>query len=262
MSRFQSEKQVQARNLSGRKLSRRDFTSRTLALGVSSFAMGAFLQACGGSGGSDEASGQITVWTWPDNDKTFAKTTPIFEKKFPNIKVKVQAFDNTTYHDKLLAALVSGSGPDVAMIEIGNVAKFKGKPGFVDLAQAPYNATQSKANYAAYSWKYVADEQTGKLFALPKNTGPGGLFYRRDLFEQAGLPTEPEKVHELLKDWDAFLAVGKQLAVKDKQWMVATPGQIFNTIRAEAGVSFYDEQGNLQIRQAAFKTALQHTQEA
>lgn len=256
-------------SLLDRRISRRDFTTRAVALGLSSSAIGSLLDACGSGGGSTGGStggnsGQITVWTWPDNDKTFAKTVPIFEQKFPNIKVNVQAFANadTDYANKILTALVSGTGPDVAMIEIGVIAKFKSKPGFVDLSQDPYNATQYKSNYAAYSWNYVADQQTGKIFALPKNTGPGGLFYRRDVFQKAGLPTEPDQVHALLKDWDAFLSVGKQLTVSGKQWMVGVPSQIFHTMIAEAGFSYYDAKGNLQLDNPTFRTAMQYTKNA
>lgn len=252
-------------DLLAHKISRRHFTSRAIASGLSVSAVSTLLAACGGGGGessSGGSSGQITVWTWPDNDKTFEKTIPIFQKKFPKITVKVQAFDANSYHDKLLAALVSGAGPDVAMVEIGNIAKFKGKPGFVDLAQDPYNARQYKSNYAAYSWNYVADEQTGKIFTLPKNTGPGALFYRRDLFEKAGLPTEPDAVHALLKDWDAFLSVGKKLSISGKQWMVATPGQIFNTMRAQAKLSYYDASGKLLVDTPPYHTAMQYTKNA
>jgi ABC-type glycerol-3-phosphate transport system substrate-binding protein len=259
------EMQSLTRDLFARRISRRTFSTRAIAAGFSASAVSAFLAACGGgesSGNPADSSGQITVWTWPDNDKTFEKTIPIFEKKFPKITVKVQAFDSNSYHDKLLAALVSGSGPDVAMVEIGNIAKFKGKPGFVDLAQSPYDAKQYKSNYAAYSWNYVADEQTGKIFTLPKNTGPGAMFYRRDLFQKAGLPTEPDAVHALLKDWDAFLAAAKKLTVSGKQWMVATPGQIFDTMRAQAHLSYYDASGNLQLRNPAYRTALQYTKDA
>lgn len=244
------------------KISRREFTTRALASGLSATAIGALLDACGDSGSGSSSAAQITVWTWPDNDKTFAKTVPIFQKKFPNIKVNVQAFDSSTYHSKLLAAIVAGSGPDVAMVEIGNIAKFKGKPGFVDLAQAPYSVGQYKNNYAAYSWNYAENAQTGKVFVFPKNTGPGGLFYRRDLFQKAGLPSEPDQVRAVLKDWDSFLAVGKKLTSSGKQWMLATPGQIFNTMAAEAGLSFYDATGNLQIDHPTYRTAMQYTQNA
>ncbi|MEQ4208289.1 hypothetical protein [Actinopolymorpha sp. B9G3] len=37
------------------------------------------------------------------------------------------------YDNKLLATLVPGAGPDVAGVEITNVAKYKAKPGFVNL---------------------------------------------------------------------------------------------------------------------------------
>jgi ABC-type glycerol-3-phosphate transport system substrate-binding protein len=253
-------------NLLTNRLSRREFSSRALALGLSAGAIGSLLESCGAASSTSGQGGnvQITVWTWPDNDKTFAKTVPIFEKLHPNIKVNVQAFPNadTDYANKLLTALVSGSGPDVAMVEINVVAKFKTKPGFVDLSQDPYNARQYQGNYAAFSWSYVSDGATGKVFALPKNTGPGALFYRRDAFQKAGLPTEPDQVHALLKDWDALLQVGKQLTVTGKQWMLSSPSQIFNTIIAEAGLSNYDAQGNLQLGNPTFKTAMQYAQRA
>ncbi|QBD76875.1 sugar ABC transporter substrate-binding protein [Ktedonosporobacter rubrisoli] len=261
------EKHDLVRQLLERRISRRAFTTRAMALGLSVGTVGSIVAACGSSGGSsgtNGASGQITVWTWPDNDKTFAQTVPIFQKKHPNIKVNVQAFPNadTDYANKLLSALVSGSGPDVAMIEIGVIAKFKSKPGFVDLSQDPYKAKQYQDSYAKYAWDYVSDAQSGKIFALPKNTGPGAMFYRRDVFEKAGLPTEPEQVQALLKDWDAFLQAGKKLSVAGKQWLISTPNQIFSTIVGEAGLSHYDAKGNLQLDNPIIKTAMQYAQEA
>lgn len=252
-------------DLSSGKISRRSFTTKTLALGLSAGAVSTLLQACGGSdnssSGSADPSGTITVWTWPDNDKTFAKTVPIFEKKHPKIKVKVQAF-GTNYGDKLLTAIVAGSGPDVAMVEIGSVARFKAKPGFVDLSQSPYSAKQYQNSYAPFSWGYVNDPKTGHIFALPKNTGPGGMFYRRDLLEKVGLPSDPDKVQGLLKDWDSFIEIGKKISVKDNRWMVSTPSEIFSTIIAQSGVSYYDQNGKSQIDNENFKTALEYTKKA
>lgn len=139
----------------------------------------------GGASSGEEV--EITVWTWPDNDKTFEITVPIFEELNPDIKVNVQAFPSNQYADKLLATIVSGSGPDVAMVEIGNVAQFKTQNAFEDLSREPYNAGQYANQYASFSWDYVTGED-GYIFALPKNTGPAAMFYRRDLFQAAGLP--------------------------------------------------------------------------
>ncbi|MGH2557929.1 MAG: ABC transporter substrate-binding protein [Thermomicrobiales bacterium] len=211
---------------------------------------------------AQDLSGEITVWTWPDNDKTFEKTIPIFQTIYPDVTVKVEAFGNDTYHDKLLTALVSGSGPDVAMVEIGNVAKFKDKPGFVDLAQEPYNAAQFAEGYVDFAWGYVSDQESGRVFTLPKNTGPGGLFYRRDIFEEVGLPTPPEEVQGLLATWDDLITVGQEVVVEGERWMVSSPGQIFNAILAQAGVSYFNEAGELQLQDPAYKAALEYVQQA
>jgi len=244
------------------RFSRRGLLSATASLGGAALFSG-LLSSCGeDSESTGEVGGEITVWTWPDNDKTFEKTVPIFEKKHPGVKVKVQAFAGDQYHNKLLATLVSGSGPDVAMVEITNVAKFKGKPGFVNLAEEPYNATGSAGNYASFSWSYAADEESGRVFVLPKNTGPGGLFYRRDVLEEVGLPTEPDEVHDVFKTWDDYLNEGKKVVIPDQRWLVDTPMAIVNAIRAQAGISYFDESGTCMLTAPEMKEALNYAKRA
>lgn len=211
--------------------------------------------------GEENNQVELVVWTWPDNDKAFEKIIPIFEKTNPNIDVNVQAFSSEEYHNKLLSSLVSGDGPDVAMIEINQVANFKNKKGFVDLSQEPFNAIQYKENFPEASWEYV-EREDGSVFALPKNTGPGAMFYRRDLFEQAGLPTEPDEVHELLKTWDDYLEIGKKLSKEGEQWMVATPNELYSAITGQAGISNFDKDGNLQIEHPDAKKALEYVDKA
>ena len=240
-------------------LSRRRFLAAGAGAGLGAFALG----GCGGdSGGDGKVGGPITVWTWPDNDKTFEKTIPIFEKKNPGTKVKVQAFASDQYNNKLLATLVSGSGPDVAMVEITNVAKYKGKPGFVNLADSPYDAAKSASQYADFSWNYVYDKDENRAFVLPKNTGPGGLFYRRDVLEEVDLPTEPDEVGDAFKTWDDFLAEGKKVAVKEERWLVDTPMTIVQAVRAQAGVSIFDESGRSQLTSPAIRAAVDLAKQA
>lgn len=241
-------------------LTRRRFLSASAGIGAGAFILG----ACGsGSGsGEGEVGGEITVWTWPDNDKTFEKTVPIFEKLHAGTKVKVQAFPNDQYDNKLLATLVSGSGPDVAMVEITNVAKYKGKPGFVNLAEDQYNAKQFVDKYANFAWSYVHDEEKDRVFALPKNTGPGGLFYRRDVFEEVGLPTEPDQIHDTFKTWDDYIENGKKAAIKDERWLIDTPMSIVGAIRAQAGVSLFDESGESQLTSPEITEAVEYAKRA
>ncbi|MFU8692758.1 ABC transporter substrate-binding protein (plasmid) [Rossellomorea sp. FS2] len=236
-----------------------------LLLGLSCLLMvSLILSGCSSSStgsSTEDEKVELTLWTWPDNDKTLAKLMPEFEKQNPNIKVKIQAFANGTYPNKLLSGLVSGKGPDVAMLEIETVGQFKEKNAFVDLSKKPFNAGELEGDYAQFAWDYVKKEN-GEIFALPKNTGPGAMFYRRDLFEAAGLPTEPAEVHELLKTWDDYIKVGGDLTKQGKQWMIATPNEIYGTIMSQAGVSFFDKDGNPQVEHPDSAEALEYVSKA
>ena len=183
-------------------------------------------------------SGTITVWTWPNNDRTLAALMPAFNEAFPDIKVEVQGYPNanSAYLNTLQRALLSGSGPDVAMIEIGALALLRERPQWVDLSQAPYNAGELMASFAPFTVANVTLVD-GKIVALPKHTGPGGLFYRRDVFEEAGLASDPEAVTALLADWDAFIEVGKKVVVPNERWMIANGMEIVSTMMAQKGVS-------------------------
>ncbi|WP_163536309.1 sugar ABC transporter substrate-binding protein [Gracilibacillus sp. YIM 98692] len=213
------------------------------------------LSACSGEGEKSSGDGEtqeITVWTWPNNDQTFEDITiPLFEEEHPNIKVKVQGFGTGQYADKLSSSLIAGEGPDVAMVEINDVINFKEMGLFEDLSQEPYNANEFADQYLDYFWDYVKGDE-GYIFALPKNSGPAAMFYNKPIFEEAGLPTEPEEVHELLKTWDDYMKVAEQLSVPGEQWMLGVPSEVLNAVVQQAGTSYFNESGELQIEDEHF----------
>lgn len=210
-----------------------------------------------------EISGTISVWTWPNNDRTFAALMPTFNEAYPNITVEVQGFPtaNNTYLNNLQRALLSGSGPDVAMIEISMMALLRQRPQWVDLAQDPYNADELTADFAPFTVANVTLED-GKIVALPKHTGPGGMFYRRDIFEEVGLPTEPEEVAALFSDWDAFIEEGKKLVIPNERWLIASGEEIVGPMMAQAGISYFDAEGNLQLDHPVLREALERVEAA
>lgn len=205
-----------------------------------------------------ETSGNITVWTWPNNDRTFQALMPAFNEAYPNVTVQVQAFPNADnqYLNALQRAMLSNSGPDVAMIEIGVLALLRERPQWVDLSQAPYNAAAVMSQFAPFAAANVTLPD-GKIAALPKHTGPGGLFYRRDIFEEAGLPSDPEAVTALFSDWDAFVTEGAKVAKPNERWLIANGIEIVGTMMAQQGISWFDAEGNLQLDQPIVLESLQ-----
>lgn len=208
-------------------------------------------------------SGTISVWTWPNNDRTFAALMPTFNKAFPNIKVNVQGFpaNNNVYLNTLQRAMLSGSGPDVAMIEIGMMALLRQRPQWEDLSKPPYDAGKLMASFAPFTVANVTMAD-GKIVALPKHTGPGGLFYRRDIFKEAGLPVDPDSVSKLMGNWDDFIAAGKKIAVANQRWMIGDGQQIVQAYMGQRGFNYFDKDGKLQFDTPAFHQAMEIVKKA
>jgi len=250
---------------SGTSISRRRFL-RVAAAGIGGLGIGSLLAACGGTAApaADAPAGaaptaaaaapvqgntavtEITFWWWDDAGKIWAEE---YNKKDPTIKV---TFVNTPFadaHDKLLTSFASGSGaPDVASIEIGRVGGFTAKGGLVNLAEAPYDGAKYKNDMVAYKWTQGSTED-GRLVAFPWDIGPAGVWYRTDLFEAAGYPSDPQKVEEMIgtdkHTWEDFLTFAKEFKAKSggKTSLFANAGiDIFGAVYRQEGEGW--QQGN------------------
>lgn len=207
-------------------------------------------------------SGEISVLTWPNNDRTFEALMPAFNEAYPNIRVNIQAVvnNNNAYVNALQRALLTG-GADVAMVEINQLALLRDKAQWADLSQAPFNAGDLMADFAPFTVANVTLPD-GKIALLPKHTGPGGMFYRSDIFAEAGLPTDPAEVEALFSDWDAFIENGQKLVIPNQRWVLGSGDLIMWAMMAEKGVSFFDEEGNFQIDDPVFRQGLETVKRA
>ena len=235
---------------------------RKLLGGLAALAI-AGLAALPAAAADNSVSGTINVLTWPNNDRTFQALLPAFNAAYPNIKVNVQGIPqaNNAYLNAVQRAMLAGTGTDVAMIEIGMMALLRDKPQWVDLSKAPYDAGSFIKDFAPFTVSNVTLPD-GKIAVLPKHTGPGGMFYRSDIFAEAGLPTEPEKVSALFSDWDAFITEGKKLVVPNQRWVIGNGEEIVRAMVAEAGVSYFGADGKFQIDNPVFRKSLEMVKKA
>src|SRR5207253_1807881 len=123
-------------------------------------------------------------------------------------------------HKKLLTALSAGSGaPDIGMIDISQMDNFLKYPDkFYDLNTL--GADKIKNDYLEWKWNQGMAAK-GQQIGLPTDIGPTVMYYRSDLFKQAGLPYEPDDVAAKIKTWDDFLKAGVQLKEKTGKLMLA-----------------------------------------
>ncbi|MDW8804705.1 extracellular solute-binding protein [Streptomyces scabiei] len=196
-------------------MSRRFFLTTTGAL-----SLGAALTACGGgdSGGSSDSAEpisqadidkamktptELTFWTWVPN---IAKEIALFEKKYPAVKIKVvNAGQGTPQYTKLRTALKAGSGaPDMVQIEYQAIPTFTITDSLLDLR--PYGAAKLKDRFVDWTWGQVSGAK-GEVWAVPQDTGPMGLLYRKDIFDKHGI--------DVPGTWDEFAEAARKLHKAD-----------------------------------------------
>lgn len=186
-------------------------TAATLAA-ATILSLGACGSSTGGSGSaatsSDEKT-EIIVWTW---DLTIPDAAKLFEKKYPNIKVKVtNVGDSVETRSALSNALQAGSGaPDVVHMEYHAVPQYA-------LADALEDITADTEGYGDVyqegTWNNV--HLGDKVYGLPIDSGPLALFYNKATFDKAGV-TEPPNT------WDEYYEAAKKIHALGPDYYIAT----------------------------------------
>ena len=192
-------------------VSRRKF----LGLGAGGAAAVAGLSGCG-SRSSLGAADELSMWCWTGsvNDSLIATA----EKGIPGATKKLAMTRiGGDYKTKVLTSLAGKSlVPDIIGINDDVATYFPNADQFHDLREL--GAGKVESEYLPWKWKLGITPEN-KMMAFPMDTGPTALFYRRDTFEKAGLPTEPADVAAAAPDWNSYIELGKKL----KQ---AVPGSV------------------------------------
>ncbi|MFD0526449.1 extracellular solute-binding protein [Kitasatospora arboriphila] len=82
----------------------------------------------------------------------------------------------------------AGKAPDLGQIEYDALASFRLKDGLHDISACP-GVRQAESSFADWTWSQVDFGGKGEdgVWAVPQDTGPMALFYRKDIFDQLGL---------------------------------------------------------------------------
>jgi lactose/L-arabinose transport system substrate-binding protein len=189
-------------------------------------------------------SGKIVVWGWKSamSDTLVASgVLDDFKAAYPDVEVEIQEYAPQDVYVNFPLALTAGEkDPDVVYIESSHLAQIVALGGLLDLTDkvAPY---VDQVN--AYRWPDATMD--GKIYAMPWDSGPVVLYYRRDVFEKAGLPTDPDQVGELVATWDDYLNVCRTIKEKTGLYCFAhnkanNYGRLYEMALWEQGLGYYD----------------------
>jgi multiple sugar transport system substrate-binding protein len=204
----------------------------TAALAVSAIV----IAGCGGSGSSSGGSASSDIPAYNSSEKvTISYWVPFtggeldfvkkvvhgFEASHPSIKVNVSGNIND---EKIIAATRSGNVPDAALsFTTNNTGVFCKDGTFLNLGGAIKRDGIDLANFPAAQRKYTEFE--GVRCVLPAMADTYGLYYNKQMLEQAGIAAPPRTVSELAAD-------AKKLTVRS--------GNSFKTVGFTPYIGFYE----------------------
>ena len=165
--------------------------------------------------------------------------SPQYQAEHPDVKINFLERGYAEHHDALLAALATGEVPDIAAIEVGYMSKFKAQPeNFVNMLD--YGAADLEKDYLPWRWEQAVSADGSSVIGIPTDVGGMATCYRADLFEAAGLPTDPAEVSALWPDWESFIATGKQYTdATGKAFIDSARGSVFNLVARQGDEEFY-----------------------
>ncbi|MBN1170992.1 MAG: extracellular solute-binding protein [Micromonosporaceae bacterium] len=173
-----------------------------------------------GSDSTEDSNTQITLTVDIFGNQGFGydELYDRYTESHPNIKI-VERGNGTVLSDytpQLTEWLDKGSGAgDIVAIEEGTLLQFKAQPErFVNLFD--YGAGTLEDNFLSWKWSQGTTADGKQLIGLGTDIGSLAICYRKDLFEQAGLPTDRESVGALWPTWQKFLETGKKFATRNK----------------------------------------------
>jgi multiple sugar transport system substrate-binding protein len=149
---------------------------------------------------ADAATLRVTVSARGTQRQVWQDAFDQFEKANPDVDLKVTYVGEEAYKVQMSGWLATDP-PDVLSWHNGERMAYFAKRGLLEDLSTDWQKDGWNQTYAAVK---PPSTYAGKQYAAPLGYDSYGFFYRKDLFEKAGISGEP-------KTWDEFLADCKKL---------------------------------------------------
>lgn len=192
-----------------------------------------------------DLTGEITVWSWNIAAAALDEVVPGFNDRYPNVEVTVEDLGNQQVFDRMLAGCAAGGSglPDVVSVENHESEIFWAQfpDCFADLTELGYDDELAEQ---FPDFKRTELEVGDTRYAMPWDSGPVAMFYRRDYYEAAGV--DPASI----ETWDDFIEAGKAVQAAN-DGVIMTQGDLngdtewFRMLANEQDCGYFSDDGEM-----------------
>jgi multiple sugar transport system substrate-binding protein len=177
--------------------------------------LAAALTGCGDDGGDDTGGGTLTVWSL-ENQTDRVQATQAIADRFAaanGIQVKIVATDENQFSSLITSAAAAGTLPDVVgALPLAAVAQMSTNDLLDTEATKAVVDGLGRGTFSPRALELTG--QDGAQLAVPSDGWAQLLFYRKDLFDQAGLPAPDtyDKIRQAAQRLNSSAVAGISLA--------------------------------------------------
>ncbi|WP_416150601.1 ABC transporter substrate-binding protein [Salipaludibacillus sp. HK11] len=195
---------------------------------------------------------QLDVWAYYEEGWEY----PIeeYQSLNPDITLNVTTFTHDTYVNEYLKALVDNDVPDVMIFENNQFATFTAVDGLENLAGEPYTLNEYYNDFSRTLWDMGLSIDNEELIGLAYDSYPYVTYYRADIMEEYGFPSDPDELGTFMEDADNWLNMAGKLK-EDHKWIVGWDVEILNIFDTTRGIFNQDLEFNRkdQLSQEAIR---------
>lgn len=199
----------------------------------------------------------LEIWGPLDSADFLNESFENYKKINPNIStITYKKISGNTYRQELLDAMASGQGPDIFLMSNTWLPSFEDK-----ISSAPQIQDSGVLNERKFRDNFVdvaADDflSGGNIYAVPLAVNTLGLFYNKDLFNQAGITDPPKDWNEFISDvrkltkFDPFNKILQSGAAIGTAYNINRSTDILNLLMLQTGTEMIDDQGRVKFDSA------------
>ena len=194
-------------------------------------------------------SGRLVIWVQQANQDVWENTVlPAFLAEYPDIELEFVNYAPDEVANQVGLAIQGGIGvPDLAVTEYRSITALVELGGLMDLT-ALVEPHQDVLNETMMGYC----TKDGKIYCVPWDIGPVVTFYRRDIFDAAGLASDPDSVSAAIATYDELLDTCN--LIKERTGLPCfglnkanNYGDILSNMLWQQGLGYYDADGNVTI---------------
>ncbi|WP_347861108.1 extracellular solute-binding protein [Salimicrobium sp. PL1-032A] len=207
------------------------------------------LYACGGNdeGGDASSDGKTTLDFWVFGATNYEALAEDYMEENPDVEINIKNSELGDHHNSLFTAVSAGTGaPDLAMVEIDQLDRYReAQDRFVNLYDM--GAEDIQDQYLDWKWNMAENGEGDFLFGLPTDIGPKAMYYHTEVMSNAGLPTDPQEVSDMISTPDEFAEAANTVLEETGKPMVDSMEIAFRAHMDALEVSYFNRDGELLI---------------